>query len=998
MCSVLLRRVATAAAALAVIVNLTGFASAGSPEDRRDWTEGYTLVLLSPAGPDGVPSADGVPGSHGIAGADGTTGGDGRAGNGASEGADRFVRLRNALESLGMRIGVAVPPRVILGWIPPEHTTAVSTLPGVEGVFTVPLPEAALRGMDDPTARVVAFFNSVASGSSRERRTGQEFPLDEGESSFPPLIDDALEPDASDMDAYLKNLRAAGVDVERLYDLNEADPALDILGNSDDMEGTVTVTIFFVESDGSMDPDQYTWSTAARSSTLNSAVAALSWWSDRAAGYGKSLSFTVQHYPGTDGRCQTGYEPILHSSSEVRYWVEEIMASFGYSSGSHFDRVRAYNTWARSAYGTDWAYSAFVEYNPPPAGAAFTDGAAAWAYLGGPYTNLLYRTFGWTFDRVYAHETGHIFFACDEYYEPGYGGCTSCGPCSDGINNGNCEYCNPQAVTCMMRYNDWSLCAFTPGHLGWLEGPIVKYFSHLIDDASGNNNGVADPGETVAMPVTLKNWGLPLSAVSATLFTSDPYITITSSSSSYPDMPLNARSTSTTPYAFRSVPGTPVAHPVTFTLTIVGAGYDTTITLDVRIGETPVLLVDDDGGGPYESYYASALNAAGFSYAYWNVATQGSPPLSELSRRKVVIWFTSMEAFLSLTGLDERNLQAYLDGGGSLFLSSQDYLGERFEDFATNYLHVAAFTADVYSDSEGGVAGDPVSDGLDLTMDYPFSNYSDDITPGANAGSILINSTGNPGALRYPAIGTAPYRVVYFAFPFEAVANSVAPNNRTTVMRRVIEWLLEPQDYQPPSVAIVAPDGGEKWGVGSEQEITWVASDNFAVDSVSLYYSIDGGASFPHTIASGEENDSVYTWVIPDTPSDSCVVKIVAYDSSLNVAEDVSTGLFLISSDTIPEIPPEDVRFELVQNHPNPFNSVTSIEFYLDARERISLAIYDVTGKVVKTLVRDTLSEGKHLASWSGNDETERAVSSGVYICRLESERKSTSKKMVLCK
>lgn len=933
------------------------------PEDSAwGWTDGYSLVLLN------------------------------------TDDLRTFISVRDAIQANGARVAVAMPNRVILGWVPPELSSTISALPGVQGVFTQPIPETLLGETDEVTLAGVRFFNSVVSGQLKtEMQRLQQAAPAEGESGFKPLIDDMFDPPATDIGAYLENLRSIGFNTDReVMRLSGVESPLGALGNSDSMVGTVTVTLFFVESNGSIDPDTYTWSPSALTTTVTNANTGLSWWASQATSYGKTVSFTVYYYPGTDVRCQTGYEPILHPSSDTRYWVEAIMANFGYSSGSHIDRVNAYNTWAKSNYGTNWAYSAFIEYNPPPAGTAFTDGYSAWAYRGGPYTNLLYRSFSWPFDVVFTHESGHIFTACDEYYQAGYGGCTSCGLCSHGINNGNCEFCNSQSVLCMMRDNDKVLCAYTPGQLGWLEGPIVKYYSHVINDPGGNNNGIADPGESVTMPVTLKNWGLPVTSVSATLSTTDPYITISGNYSTYPNMGLNATATSNTAYAFSSSPSTPVAHVATFTLAVEGAGYDTTATFTVRIGEAPILLVDDDAGSSYETYYKDALTANGFTYANWVVKTQGSPPLSELNKRKVVIWFTSFQVTTTLTGTDETNLTSFLNAGGSLFFSSQDYLSERFGSFAQNYLHVADFGMDVASDSETGVLGDTISNGLSLSMSYPFGNYSDDITPGANAGGIFMNSTSNPGALRYPALGTAPYKVVFFAFPFEAIANGTAPNNRATVMKRVVDWLLAPQDYQPPSVAVSAPNGGEEWEVDSEHSITWIATDNVRVDSVSIYYSIDGGMSFPYTIATGEPNNSSLSWVVPDTPSDSCVVKIVAYDSSLNEGEDVSNALFSIKSITGVRDVPEIARFGLMQNHPNPFNPLTNIEFSLSEDARVTLRIYDVTGKVVKTLVAATLPVGKHGVAWGGEDESGKAAASGVYVCKLEANGKADMRKIVL--
>jgi hypothetical protein len=510
-----------------------------------DWMDGYSLVLLT------------------------------------TEDVRTFVSVRDAVQATGARVAVAIPPRVILGWIPSELVPRISGLTAVGGVFTEPVPDALLEGMDEVTLAGVRFFNSVASGQLQEemRKATQGLPSK-------PLMRDALEPPPTDVDAYLNNLRAVGFDVSHeLTRLSGRGPSLVTLGNSDDMVGTVAVTLFFVESNGSIDPDQYTWTSSAVSSTVSNAIAGLSWWSSQAMGYGKSVSFTTYYYPGTDTGCQTGYEPILHPSTDAPNWVQWIMANFGYSYGDHIARVNAYNTWAKSNYGTNWAYSAFIAYNPSPAPDHFTDKYAAWAYLGGPYTHLLYRSFGWPFNLVFSHETGHIFTACDEYYQAGYGGCTSCDLCSHGINNGNCEYCNAQSVPCMMRENAQVVCVFTPGHLGWLNSPDVRYFSHSINDAGGNGNGWPDPGENVTMPVTLKNWGQQVTSVSATLTTGDPYITITSDYSAYANMLTNETATSVTPYAFYSSPETPVSYAVTFTLHISGSGYDTTSTFVVRIGQ-----------------------------------------------------------------------------------------------------------------------------------------------------------------------------------------------------------------------------------------------------------------------------------------------------------------------------------------------------------------------------------------------------------------------------
>jgi beta-lactamase superfamily II metal-dependent hydrolase len=204
------------------------------------------------------------------------------------------------------------------------------------------------------------------------------------------------------------------------------------------------------------------------------------------------------------------------------------------------------------------------------------------------------------------------------------------------------------------------------------------------------------------------------------------------------------------------------------------------------------------------------------------------------------------------------------------------------------------------------------------------------------------------------------------------------------------------QDIIPPQVTVVGPNGGEVFSEGSEDTIRWIATDNVGVDSVSIYYSTDHGATFPFIIVTGQPNDSLYVWTVPDTPSDSCIVKIVAYDTSHNTAQDASDSSFSITSQIGTGTIPEVAGFGLLQNYPNPFNPMTRIEFSLDEQARVYVRIYDISGKVVRTLLQQTMSIGRHSALWNGEDEHGRPVASGVYVCRLETQDKTAIHKMVL--
>lgn len=73
----------------------------------------------------------------------------------------------------------------------------------------------------------------------------------------------------------------------------------------------------------------------------------------------------------------------------------------------------------------------------------------------------------------------------------------------------------------------------------------------------------------------------------------------------------------------------------------------------------------------------------------------------------------------------------------------------------------------------------------------------------------------------------------------------------------------------------------------------------------------------------------------------------------------------------------------LLSVHPNPFNPETKISFYLADEGRVDLTVYDVHGRLVTVVESGKLAAGRHEVAWDGTGRGGRAVSSGIYYCRL---------------
>jgi hypothetical protein len=98
---------------------------------------------------------------------------------------------------------------------------------------------------------------------------------------------------------------------------------------------------------------------------------------------------------------------------------------------------------------------------------------------------------------------------------------------------------------------------------------------------------------------------------------------------------------------------------------------------------------------------------------------------------------------------------------------------------------------------------------------------------------------------------------------------------------------------------------------------------------------------------------------------------------------------------TEPELPKQ---FSVSNAYPNPFNPQTHFQIALDVSEKVSAFIYDVNGRLVKTLFNDQLKAGQHTLIWNGLDGNGNPAASGTYFVRLKGDRQENWQKITLLK
>jgi hypothetical protein len=91
-------------------------------------------------------------------------------------------------------------------------------------------------------------------------------------------------------------------------------------------------------------------------------------------------------------------------------------------------------------------------------------------------------------------------------------------------------------------------------------------------------------------------------------------------------------------------------------------------------------------------------------------------------------------------------------------------------------------------------------------------------------------------------------------------------------------------------------------------------------------------------------------------------------------------------------------EFALLQNFPNPFNPETTIQYNLAESADVTLHIYNVVGQVVRTLVAERQSAGRYRVQWSGMDDRNVPVSSGIYFYEIRAGKNKDVRKLMLLK
>jgi hypothetical protein len=177
---------------------------------------------------------------------------------------------------------------------------------------------------------------------------------------------------------------------------------------------------------------------------------------------------------------------------------------------------------------------------------------------------------------------------------------------------------------------------------------------------------------------------------------------------------------------------------------------------------------------------------------------------------------------------------------------------------------------------------------------------------------------------------------------------------------------------------------GSNNGVAQSVAITWNPNAESDIAGYKIYYGqvtrnydyvLDVNRNTDYTISS-----------LPDTGV--YYFAVTAYDVAGNESN--------YSEEVTIHIRQPRFFYGLQQNFPNPFNPFTLIPYYLPRKMKFTLSVYDLTGRLVKTLDQGEKEAGKYLIKWDGKDQRNTSVATGTYVCRLVSEGFYQTRKLIV--
>lgn len=566
--------------------------------------------------------------------------------------------------------------------------------------------------------------------------------------------------------------------------------------------------------------------------------------------------------------------------------------------------------------------------------------------------------------------------------------------------------------------------------------PYVTFLRYIIDDSAGNNDGIVNPGETIELPLWVKNWGgRGAEAVVGILSTNDSLVTITDSVKSFGNIPANDSAyTGNDGYNFLVGSTCVNGHTIRFNLELRDAN-DTvwTSSFSVVVG-TPVLLYVDktvydslattpngklDPGetvdlvvtlrniGLGHGYNVSAILHSGDSWltVLDSIGSFGTIPFDSLGNNLSDCFTVSASALIPQETPINCTLHILADGGYTTIQPFTIVVGEirACDPVFDDTLYWA------YEDIDTLYSECPVYEWIEINTVGTRLTLSDDQT-------VQITLPATFGPWRFYGQRYTQLSICSNGF--------IAPGSQTATAY-LNRRLPDPTSTNPNGMVCgnwddMLPNNSGSGGVYWYHDLS---NHRFVIEYDSTPY-------YGATTIREKFEIIIYDTTIVTTTGDNAILLLHmtssrTSSSTIGIEDPTNTyGITMSFNDTLnrgcgPWHPNKAVKYTtnppypqaineltkteiptntLVKALPNPFQGICQIQLQVRQEGNVSLKIYDITGREIRNLITAPHKPGTYTYYWNGQDEKGKKVATGIYFYQLETPNENLIRKLILVK
>ncbi len=516
-----------------------------------------------------------------------------------------------------------------------------------------------------------------------------------------------------------------------------------------------------------------------------------------------------------------------------------------------------------------------------------------------------------------------------------------------------------------------------------LSSPSVRMTSFAFSDTVlGNGNGIIDPGETLQVTLSWKNYLAPTTNAQVTLTSLSPYATVIKGTTALGQLgTMQTATNAADPYVIAIKPTIPVNYRLAFTVTITDGNYQDWDGFFIYARPTYrehdrndiLVTIANDGHIGFDDF--TGLKGKGFIYQNngYNVLFEGAMMIGGKINNVVHLVdqarnesggiqntdFVSDQSVDIITPgkvADQEGFTSWTDDGAA----PADQLGLRVRSHSYEFLTPQERNMVILRYMIVNTSANTITElhaGLFFDWDISTSAYAD------QAGYDTTTQTG-------------------YAWDISQI-NEVPTHVGVTVLTRD-----KPVSY----MAIANPDKSAPPNFGIHDGFTkdekWLSLSNgiYKADTYVTDISMVSGSG-PYTLAPGDSCEVAFALLAGNTTQE-------VLDASKH-AQDLWVQITKVPSSVER---PDPAGFTLAQNYPNPFGAAaggadarTSLRFTLPQRAPVRIEVADMLGRVVALLADGTRDAGTYTVAFDGS-----RLPAGVYIARLTSGNAVLLRKMVL--